>query len=194
MTIAEDIEKVVAAGKRQDARRARRRKKVDAFWDWARAVFGEKMPLFIPSVVDTEKHTRQPMVKWRHVDRSLMDDPYWRKCMEDALTEDKKDGCIQVKLGVCSFHLCVLDVDADELVEPVLEAMPFLRETLSSLGSKGRHFWFYMEGDYPQHKKQIVCEGFTIEFLTEHSLCTIWGTHYKVAEHIPSVGQQSHHH
>jgi hypothetical protein len=63
MTISEDIERVVAGEKLRQERRDRRRKKVDTLMDWARPIFGEKVPLFIPSVVDTEKHSRQPMVK-----------------------------------------------------------------------------------------------------------------------------------
>jgi hypothetical protein len=70
MAISEDIERVVAGEKLRQERRDRRRKKVDTFMDWARQIFGEKVPLFIPSVVDTAKHTRQPMVKWKQADRS----------------------------------------------------------------------------------------------------------------------------
>jgi|SRR5208282_4281901 len=70
MFLPPEVERVIAAGKRQEERRARRRKKVDTFMDWARQIFGEKVPLFIPSVVGTEKHTRQPMVKWKQADRS----------------------------------------------------------------------------------------------------------------------------
>src|SRR5271166_6463945 len=114
MALPPEVERVIAAGKRQEAQRARRREKIDEFMNWAREIFGEKLPFFIPSFVDTEKHIRQPYVKWKHADRSMMDDRYWRKCMEDALTEDKKDGCIQVKLGPQSFNLCSLDIDADE--------------------------------------------------------------------------------
>jgi hypothetical protein len=42
----------------------------------------------------------------------------------------------------------------------------------------------YMEGNYPQKKKQIVYRNTfsPIEFLTEGNLCTIWGTHYKTGE------------
>src|ERR1700730_8445285 len=150
----------------------------------AQRILGDQLPVVIPSVVkvDYEKGIRKPLTKWSKVDRSLMHEYGWKQRMIDALTEEKDDGCIQVKLGPQSFHLCVLDVDADELVELVLEAMPVLGETLQTRGSKGRHFWFYLVGDYPKHKKQIICQGFTIEFLTEHSLCTIHGTHYKTGE------------
>jgi hypothetical protein len=72
MSIFEDIERVVAGEKLRQERRDRRRKKVDTFMDWAREIFGEKVPLFIPSVVDTAKHTRQPMVKWKQADRSSL--------------------------------------------------------------------------------------------------------------------------
>lgn len=203
MSISEDIERVVAAGKRQEARRARRCKKVNEFWDEMKSVFSEKMPLFIPSIVDTEKHTRKPMMSWGKADLTLMDDWKWKKNMEDALIEDKKDGCIQVKMGLVSYNLCALDVDADELVEVVLEAMPFLKKTFSTLGSKGRTYWFYMKGEYPLHKKQIHCHGYTskvdekgnplvlkIEFLTAGCLCTIWGTHYKVVEPYRQYGSK----
>ena len=182
MTISSDVEKFLAAGKRHQQTGERRRRKFAEFTEWAQDVFGEQLPLFIPSVVDCKKGTRTPIVKWKQADRSLMEDNYWLRCMEDALTEEKEDGCIQVKLGEQSFHLCVLDVDADELVEPLLEVVPALRETLQTRGSKGRHFWVYMEGDYPRHKKQIIRDGLTIEFLTEGNLCTIWGTHYKTGE------------
>src|SRR5258708_121922 len=137
MAIADDMQRVTAARKRQEKQKTPRQKKIDQFCDCEKEGFGEdKRPFFIPSFVDVKKNIRQPTVKWGKADRDMMDDWFWKKKMEEALTEDEKDGCIQVKMGPHSFNLCSLDVDADELVEPVLDAMPFLRETLSTFGKK----------------------------------------------------------
>jgi hypothetical protein len=184
MTISSDVEKFLAAGKRHQQKRGRRRRKLDEFMARMRKIFGEHLPYFIPSTVDSQKRTRKPKLKWKHehTDRSTMESEEWERCMQDALTEEKEDGCIQVKLGEQSFNLCVADADADEVVEPFLEANPILRTTLQTRGSKGRHFWFRIEGDYPRHKKRIIWNGHVIEFLTEDCLCTIEGTHYITGE------------
>ena len=143
------VEQILSAGRRQQQKQARRQSKLDKFFEFA-AIFGDKIPLFIPSVVNVKERSRTPMVKWRNADASIITDEFYVRCMREALMEAKQDGCIQVKLGPDSFNLCALDVDADELVQLVLDAMPFLAKTLQTRGSKGRHFWVYMEGDYPQ--------------------------------------------
>jgi putative DNA primase/helicase len=178
------VEDFLAVGQRHEQRWLLRQRKFSEFMDWANGIFDKgRLPLFIPGAVDCANQTRIPTVQWKDADRSLMEDEYWLQRMADALTEG---GCIQVRLGDRSFHLCVLDVDHDDLVEPLLEANPTLHETLQTRGSKGRHFWFYADhkfpGDYPRKKQQIICNGLTIEFLTEGNLCTIWGTHYKTGE------------
>jgi len=199
MALPPEVERVIAAGKLQEAKRARRQERIDEFWDEMRSVFGEKMPVFIPSAVtietDLQKPSRKPVIEWARVGQELVNDVYWKKCMDEAITQEKRDGCVQVKLGFHSYHLCALDIDANELVKVVLDAMPFLKETFSTLGSKGRTYWFFMEEEYPDRKKQIHCRGYTnaldekgnpkvlkIEFLTEGCLCTIWGMHWKSAE------------
>jgi hypothetical protein len=199
MPIPPEIERLLEVSRQREEKKARRREKIDEFWDRMRGVFGEKMPVFIPSAVTIEmngqKPSRKPVIEWKGVGQELVNDAYWKRRMDEAIAQEKQDGCIQVKLGYHSYHLCTLDVDADELVEPVRDAMPFLKETFSTYGSKGRTYWFWMEGEYPDYKKQILCRGYSyerdekgnlkvlkIEFLSDGHLCTIWGTHYKTAE------------
>jgi hypothetical protein len=176
------LENLSAAVERQEQKRARRNRQkdqVNKFLDWVKEIFSDRMPFLVPSFVEVERKIRKPVVKWRHVHRNSMNEDYWLRCLHDALTEE---GCVQVKLGPESFDLCALDVDADELVTPTLDAMPFLANTLQTYGSKGCTFWFFIEGDYPKHKKVIECAGYKIEFLTERCLSTIWGTHYATGE------------
>jgi hypothetical protein len=58
-------------------------------------------------------------------------------------------GNIGVALGKVSGNLVVLDVDADELVEPFLTANPFLNSTLQTHGARGRVFWLRIAGACP---------------------------------------------
>jgi hypothetical protein len=147
------------------------------------------LPLFVPTAVNLEEGTRIPTVKWKELYQRIHGDEQivWMQKLEEAVVRGShvqiRGGCIQVRLGVRSANLCVLDVDCDNLVEPLLLANPILRSTLQTFGSKGRHIWFYCEGEYPKKKKLFVRgEDEKIEFLTEGSLCTVWGTHYLTGE------------
>jgi uncharacterized protein (DUF927 family) len=140
-------------------------------------IFGDKLPILIPTAVDVEKGTRIPTVKWTTITQNIQGEALieWMQKLEQAVCGG---GAVQVRLGSHSYNLCVLDVDHDDLVQPLLQANPILNTTLQTRGSKGRHFWFFTEGDYPTKKKRILCDGKVIEFKTEGGLCTIWGTHY----------------
>ena len=143
------IEEFLAAGKRQQQKQERRKAKVEKFdtaskefFNAMKEIFGEKMPFFIPSKVtvhkDKSKCDRIRPIKWKNLDPAeTMEGDFWKVCMYDALTEEEHDGCIQIKLGPDSHHLRTINVDADELVQPVLDAFPELAKTLQVLGSKG---------------------------------------------------------
>ena len=57
--------------------------------------------------------------KWRHLTIESMNDPRY--------LEQLSTGNIGVVLGEKSGHLCAVDLDVDELVEPFLSANPGLR-------------------------------------------------------------------
>src|SRR5208282_3102098 len=138
-------------------RLAVQRAKVYAFLDLMGEIFGDELPVLVPSAVSVAEHLRVPTVKW------TSPDPYnnfWLEKLEQAVC---CEGCVQIRLGSHSNNLCCLDVDHNDLVEPFLAANPILHTTLQTFGSKGRHFWFYAEGDYPQRKKLIVCGDKMIE-------------------------------
>jgi putative DNA primase/helicase len=181
------------------------------FLDSMTEIFGEELPFFIPTAVNLEEGTRIPTVKWGSLHQNNLhgkeETDYLYK-LEQAVCGD--GGCIQVRLGGCSHNLCVLDVDTDNLVQPLLQANPILHNTLQTFGSKGRSFWFYAEGDYPRKKKRIIRDGTVgrddpcpcgsgkkfkecceqvIEFLTDKNLCTIYGTHYKTGQQYQVVNQ-----
>ncbi|MGA9779657.1 MAG: bifunctional DNA primase/polymerase, partial [Verrucomicrobiia bacterium] len=79
--------------------------------------------------------------KWGHLTIEAMNDPRY--------LERLSTGNVGVALGEKSGHLCVVDVDVDELVEPFLSANPHLANTLQTHGARGRVFWMRMRGNYP---------------------------------------------
>jgi len=149
------------------------------FLDLMGEIFGDKFPILIPTAVFEGK--RIPTVKWKSITQNIRgaERIEWMQKLEQAVCGG---GCVQIRLGNNSYNLCALDVDHDDLVEPLLQANPILRTTLQTRGSKGRHFWFFAEGDYPAKKKRILCDGKVVEFQTENNLCTIWGTHYRTGQ------------
>jgi len=149
-------------------------------------IFPDELPVFVPTSVNVggEGSPRVPKMPWKPLFRNMQGEQLvvWMHKMEEAVCGG---GCVQVRMGNLSGNLCSLDVDHDDLVQPLLQANPVLSTTLQTRGSKGRTFWFYAEGEYPQ-KKQRIFRGeqseknpYKIEFLTEGNLCTIWGVHYK---------------
>jgi uncharacterized protein (DUF927 family) len=138
-------------------------------------VFGDKFPVLIPTAVFEGR--RIPMMKWKNLTQDVQgaERTLWMEKLEQPVCGG---GCVQIRLGISSYNLCALDVDHDDLVEPLLQANPILRTTLQTRGSKGRHIWFYAEGEYPSKKKRILCDGKVVEFLTQNNLCTFFGIHY----------------
>src|SRR6266436_670292 len=155
--------------------------KLYEFLDLMGEIFGDKLPILIPTAVNLEECTRIPIVKWKSITQNIQGEEriVWMRKLEQAVCGG---GCVQIRLGSHSYNLCLLDIDHDDLVEPLLQANPILQTTLQTYGSKGRHIWFFAEGDYPVKKKRILCDEKVLELLTENSLCTIWGTHYKTGQ------------
>jgi putative DNA primase/helicase len=182
--------------------------KLFEFFNTMEEIFGKELPLFVPANVNLAEGTRIPTVKWGALHQGIRSEELdtWMEKLETALWNN---GCVQVRLGERSSNLCTLDVDHDSLVEPLLQANPILATTLQTYGSKGRTFWFYAEGDYPRKRKRIISEGHddqgrligrddtcpcgskekykecceqVIEFLTDNTLCTIYGTHYRTGQ------------
>jgi hypothetical protein len=202
-------EKAIAAGKRAtqqaEQRRIRRElermendpvlfkewrmEKLEEFASWAASIFGkDKVPILVP----TERSSRKPLVKWKELDSSCINDEEWLSKMGMVCYNG---GNIQVKLGPVSDHLVCFDVDDDSLVEPFLKLNPKLKETFRNRGRKGCHLWAYMKGEYPLKKRVYKnAEGRAIEFLTERSLCTLWGQHHATLSTYKVVLQSSHHH
>ena len=169
---------------RDRQRLAIQRIKFSEFTNLMEEIFPDELPVLVPTTVNLEEGTRIPKMAWKPLHKHMADEAItvWLEKMQEAVCGG---GCVQVRMGGHSSNLCSLDVDHDDLVEPLLEANPVLQGTLQTRGSKGRTFWFYAEGEYPQ-KKQRIFQGeqteknpYKIEFLTEGNLCTIWGTHYK---------------
>lgn len=75
--------------------------------------------------------------------------------MTPAYLAKLEEGNIGVVLGAKSGHLCALDVDLDELIEPFIAANPWLNNTLQTHGARGRVFWFRMRGNYPPSTKKL---------------------------------------
>jgi len=85
--------------------------------------------------------TKGTRKKWKHLTIESMNDPRY--------LEKLSTGNVGVALGEKSGHLCAVDLDLDELVEPFLAANPMLAGTLQTHGSRGRVFWIRMHGNYP---------------------------------------------
>lgn len=82
--------------------------------------------------------------KWGHLTSEIMNDP--------AYLERLEKGNIGVALGEKSCGLCAIDIDLDELVEPVVQANVHinLKDTLRTRGARGAVFWVRFVGNYPQ--------------------------------------------
>lgn len=169
---------------RDRQRLALQRMRFSEFLSLMGEIFLDELPVLVPTTVNVEEGTRIPKMAWKPLHKHMADEEIavWLQKMEEAVCGG---GCVQVRMGKHSSNLCSLDVDHDNLVEPLLEANPVLLTTLQTRGSKGRTFWFYAEGEYPQKKQRIFRGEQTeknpnkIEYLTEGNLCTVWGTHYK---------------
>jgi len=169
---------------RDRQRLALQRMRFSEFLSLMGEIFPDELPVLVPTTVNVEEGTRIPKMAWKPLSQNMQGEQLivWLQKMEEAVCGG---GCVQVRMGKHSGNLCSLDVDHDDLVQPLLEANPVLQTTLQTRGSKGRTFWFFAEGEYP-HKKQRIFRGeqteknpFKIEYLTEGNLCTVWGTHYK---------------
>lgn len=78
---------------------------------------------------------------------------YWGHLTADHMTPGylkKLDGSnIGVAVGKVSNDLIAIDIDEDDLVEPFIEANPWLKDTLQTHGARGCVFWLQMTGRYP---------------------------------------------
>ncbi|MEY2877796.1 MAG: hypothetical protein RLZZ15_176 [Verrucomicrobiota bacterium] len=57
-----------------------------------------------------------------------------------------------------TWHLCSIDVDEEAGVAEFTGANPRLAETLQTVGSRGRNFWVWVEGEYPPLSKVFHAE------------------------------------
>lgn len=55
-----------------------------------------------------------------------------------------------------TWHLCSIDIDDAAGVDGFVAANPGLAFTLQTVGSRGRNFWVWVEGDYPPLHKDIT--------------------------------------
>jgi hypothetical protein len=66
------------------------------------------------------------------------------------------NGCnIGVIVGKPSNGLCSIDLDAEEWIEPFLQANPKLRQTLRTKRARGCNLWLRIVGEYPPLKKLV---------------------------------------
>lgn len=84
----------------------------------------------------------------------------WEDTTEPAYQDALREGNVGVRLGSASkfrngpdlYHLCTIDIDADEEVEPFLELNPRLRDTLRTRGRRGSNLWLWVLKDsYPPY-------------------------------------------
>lgn len=115
------------------------------------------------------------------------------------LLHDQKNN-IGVSLGTKSqlvedgrtWHLCSIDIDEDAAVGDFVAINPTLAWTLQTVGSRGRNFWVWIEGDFPAPAKVYYQERDDAngKFLPKPDLkrahgewratgnqTVIWGTH-----------------
>lgn len=59
----------------------------------------------------------------------------------------------QLTEGARTWHLCSIDIDEDSAVAEFVAENPKLAWTLQTVGSRGRNFWVWVEGDYPALSK-----------------------------------------
>ena len=87
-----------------------------------------------------------------------------------------------------TWHLCSIDIDHDEDVAKFLAVNPRLAETLQTVGSRGRNFWVWVEGEYPPLHKDVTWakpdgssdkEKAFGEWRSTGGQTVIWGTHPK---------------
>lgn len=87
-----------------------------------------------------------------------------------------------------TWHLCSIDIDHDEDVAKFLAVNPRLAETLQTVGSRGRNFWVWVEGECPPLHKDVTWakpDGASDkekpfgEWRSTGGQTVIWGTHPK---------------
>ena len=88
-----------------------------------------------------ELGTKKPVDMWGKLTIEAMTPAYLAKL---------EGGNIGVALGEVSGNLIALDVDADDMVEPFLNANSFLNHTLQTRGARGRVFWLRNDGNLPR--------------------------------------------
>lgn len=79
--------------------------------------------------------------------------------MTPAYVAKLERGNIGVALGEKSGNLVALDIDTDDLVQPFIDANPFLNATLQTHGARGCVFWFRLAGEYPKTTKKLKTQS-----------------------------------
>jgi hypothetical protein len=74
-------------------------------------------------LIPVRKGTKRPTIKWGNLTATGMSDP-------KHLAKLNRAANIGVVLGKVSGGLCSVDIDEDEMVEPMLELNPKLADTL----------------------------------------------------------------
>lgn len=119
------------------------------------ALLGRPVLLFIP------KGKKRPVFEgWNHTTYEGTQDPDYQ--------EQLRTGNVGVMLGSASvfrdvsgvYHLCSIDLDEDEEVEPFLAANPRLRGSLITKGRRGGNIWLWVLADsYPPMAKLTFTDG-----------------------------------
>jgi hypothetical protein len=112
---------------------------------------------------------KKPQGKWGHLRTEHMTPEYLAKL---------KLGNIGVPFGDVSDGLCVIDIDADEFVQPFQDANPSFAETFQTRGRRGQSFWFRLVGTAPRSRKISTKDGTPVgEFRSNGNYSIAWGTH-----------------
>lgn len=103
-------------------------------------------------------------------------------------------GNIGVLQGAASMGICSIDIDEDEWVAPVLEANPWLKETLQTRGHRGQNFWIRItdEGPIPSFNLSDETGAKVVEFRADGRQTVVYGRHprgvdYAVIHEAPPV-------
>jgi hypothetical protein len=93
--------------------------------------FGEKRPV-VPG--------------WQTTTYQASMEPAYQRWLKAAID---RNGNVGVLLGTVSDHLCAIDIDNDNRVEPFLALNPALCDTLRTRGRRGCQIWIRVSGEYP---------------------------------------------
>jgi hypothetical protein len=124
--------------------------------------FGEKRPV-VPG--------------WQTTTYQASMEPAYQRWLKAAID---RNGNVGVLLGTVSDHLCAIDIDNDNRVEPFLALNPALCDTLRTRGRRGCQIWIRVSGEYPAkvHKLRALDGTKPIEWRGGGGCqSVIWGKH-----------------